>query len=449
MNVYQEYKDSGIKWLGSIPSSWDTKRIKHNTYVKGRVGWQGLSSDEYGDVGPYLVTGTDFIEGRINWEKCHHISEKRYEEDPFIQLRKNDLLITKDGTIGKIALVDDLSNKATLNSGVFVIRPQTEDYIPTFMYWVLNSSAFELFIDYTKTGSTVQHLYQRVFVEFAFPVPPLSEQRRIADFLDSKTTQIDTLIGKKQRQIELLREQRTAIINNAVTKGLNPDVPMKDSEIEWLGEIPEEWSRARIKDICFVGDGNHGEEYPDEQDFTDEETGVPFIRVTEFRGFEITRDGILFITREKNNAMRKGGLRENDILFVNRGSIGKIALVNKDFEGANLNSQIAYFRIVNQKVQYKYLLYYLSSDIFQKLISSLVHGGALKQLPLKRIVGLQILIPPQEEQKAIANFLDQKTFQFGTLIEKKERQIELLREQRVALISSAVTGKIDIRQEPM
>src|SRR5688572_30821911 len=183
MKVYPAYKETGIIWLGKIPESWQIKRIKHNTYVKGRIGWQGLNSNEYGDVGPYLVTGTDFSAGRINWDTCHHISEERYAEDPYIQLQDKDLLITKDGTIGKIALVDNLPDKATLNSGVFVTRPQNADYITPFMYWILNSAVFNTFIDFIKMGSTIQHLYQRTFVEFSYPVPSIPEQQAIVDFL--------------------------------------------------------------------------------------------------------------------------------------------------------------------------------------------------------------------------------------------------------------------------
>jgi len=106
--VYPQMKDSGIEWLGKIPEHWEQIKVKYSTYVKGRIGWHGLTSDEYLDEGPYLITGTDFNEGNINWDSCHHISEERYNEDPYIQLKNNDLLITKDGTIGKTAIVHDM-----------------------------------------------------------------------------------------------------------------------------------------------------------------------------------------------------------------------------------------------------------------------------------------------------------------------------------------------------
>ena len=252
MNSYTSYKESEIDWISKIPDHWSLKKIKHTTYVKGRIGWQGLKSDEFlEESDSYVVTGTDFINGFIHWETCYQVPIDRFNEDPFIQLQEGDLLITKDGTIGKIAMVKNLPKIATLNSGVFVTRPLSKEYIPEYMFWVLFSDVFKSFYDYNKSGSTIQHLYQNVFDEFKFTCPPIDEQTTIATFLDHKTTQIDSLISKKEKLIELLEEERTAIINQAVTKGLDPNVPMKDSGIEWLGKIPEHWEVKRLKYVCY------------------------------------------------------------------------------------------------------------------------------------------------------------------------------------------------------
>ena len=137
-------------------------RIKDYTfYVKGRIGWQGLRSSDFLDQGDfYCVTGTDLINGSIDWSNCYFVSQERYSQDKYIQLQEKDLLITKDGTIGKIALIDKLPLYSTLNSGLFVTRPLKKKYDNKFMYWVLNSSSFRNYIDLTKGGSTIQHLYQ-------------------------------------------------------------------------------------------------------------------------------------------------------------------------------------------------------------------------------------------------------------------------------------------------
>jgi type I restriction enzyme S subunit len=187
MKPYPEYKDSGIDWIGNIPKDWGLKKIKHGSYVKGRIGWKGLKSDEFLTEGyAFLVTGTDFHYGIIDWETCYHIDQFRYDEDPYIQLRENDLLITKDGTIGKVAIVKGLNGYACLNSGIFLVRPINGIYETEFLYWMLNSNVFNEFINFIRTGSTISHLYQNVFVEFIFPVPPRKEREAIVNFLDHR-----------------------------------------------------------------------------------------------------------------------------------------------------------------------------------------------------------------------------------------------------------------------
>jgi type I restriction enzyme, S subunit len=146
-------------WLPPLPEHWRVMRIKHTTFVKGRIGWQGLRSDEFTDDGPLLVTGTDFKQGQVDWSSCHHISEQRYREDPYIHLREGDLLITKDGTIGKIAIVKGMPGPACLNSGVFVTRPSTGLYENRYLYWLLTSDVFQNFINLQKSGTTISHLY--------------------------------------------------------------------------------------------------------------------------------------------------------------------------------------------------------------------------------------------------------------------------------------------------
>lgn len=217
LNPDVRLKPSGVEWLGDVPEHWEVKKVSYTTYVKGRIGWQGLKSDEFIDEGPFLVTGTDFDNGRIFWDRCYHVSPERYAEDPYIHLRNGDLLITKDGTIGKLAIVSDLKGHATLNSGIFLTRPLKNEYFTRFMYWVLSSKAFIDFIETTKTGTTISHLYQNVFVRFVFPCPNIKEQQSIASFLDRETGKIDALMEKVRLAIEKLKEYRTALISAAVT----------------------------------------------------------------------------------------------------------------------------------------------------------------------------------------------------------------------------------------
>lgn len=221
LNKNVEMKDSGIEWIGEIPKHWKVIRIKNAAILKARIGWQGLKSDEFLDDSnlPYLVTGTDFKDGLVDWDSCVRISEKRFEMDKNIQINENDLLITKDGTIGKLAIARNCPYKASLNSGVFVIRNKgTYEYNDKYMYYLLKSEQFYLWFELNDAGnSTIRHLYQRDFYNFSFTYPETKEQNQIVDYLDKKTKLIDDSIAIKQKQLETLEEYKKSLIYEYVT----------------------------------------------------------------------------------------------------------------------------------------------------------------------------------------------------------------------------------------
>lgn len=211
-------KDSGIEMIGKIPEHWILQKIKHSSYVKGRIGWQGLKSDEFTDEGPFLITGTDFKNGEINWDTCNHVEQWRYDQDPYIQLKENDVLVTKDGTIGKIALIHQIPDKTTLNSGVMVVRPLYNIYIPEFLFWILESQQFTEFINMIKTGTTINHLYQETFGNFQFALPKTHEEQiEIINFIRDKSTKINFIMSKTESRIKKLQEFRQSLIASAVT----------------------------------------------------------------------------------------------------------------------------------------------------------------------------------------------------------------------------------------
>jgi len=213
----------------------------------------------------------------------------------------------------------------------------------------------------------------------------------------------------------------------------------KDTQVEWLGNVPTDWKLSRIKYLCYVNDGNHGEEYPKEADYTDKDNGVPFIRGGNMEGHAIVDDGMLYISKTKNNSMRKGRLERGDILFMNRGEIGKLALITETHAGANLNSQIAYLRSYRTEVVNKYLLYYLASGSVSNLLASMKMGSVLTQFPIGNLLEIYVPLPSDEEQQKIANFLDHEIAKIDTLIDKQQQLIKLLKEKRQAVISHAVT----------
>ena len=260
MKKYEAYKNSGIEWIGQIPEGWSVVPLKYNLSLKGRIGWNGLKSEEFQEKSyAYLVTGQDFNSDVVNWEKCYQINKERYDEDPFIQLENGDLLVTKDGTIGKVAKVVNLDKPACLNSGIFVVKQTKGVFEQNYLYWVLVSNQLKEFVGFNSTGSTIAHLYQNVFENMPLTVPPLTEQKAIASYLDYKVGQIDASISAINTQIDDLKSYRQSIISEAVTKGLNPNVPMKDSGVEWIGEIPSSWKVEPIKYRVdfFNGDISH------------------------------------------------------------------------------------------------------------------------------------------------------------------------------------------------
>lgn len=195
-------KDSGVDWIGKIPDNWSTIKIKFTSWLKGRIGWDGLKSSEFVEEGPYLITGTDFENGGINWNTCVHISEARYQEDELLHIKENDLLITKDGTIGKLAIVKNCPEKVSLNSGVMIIRNDSQyKYVDKYLYYLLQSSQFLLWFELSQSGnSTIRHLYQGQFYNFEFSYPRFDEQQKIADYLDDKCTKINKIINIKKGQ---------------------------------------------------------------------------------------------------------------------------------------------------------------------------------------------------------------------------------------------------------
>lgn len=219
VNSETKLNNSEIEWIGEIPEHWKTIKIKYTSFLKGRIGWQGLKSDEYMEEGAYLITGTDFNNGIINWNSCVHISDERFEEAPEIHIVENDLLITKDGTIGKVAIAKNCPEKVSLNSGVLLIR-NTKDfkYFDKYLYYVLLSDQFWNWYEMSQTGnSTIKHLYQEQFYNFEFSYPPLKEQKEIAEYLDIKCAEIDNLISKKEALVADLEEYKKSLIYEYVT----------------------------------------------------------------------------------------------------------------------------------------------------------------------------------------------------------------------------------------
>ena len=417
MKKYETYKDCGIEWLGKIPEHWKVVPLKFNLSLKARVGWKGLKSDEFEkDSYAYLVTGQDFNGEEINWSNCYQIGKERYEEDSYIQLKNGDLLITKDGTIGKVAKVKNLSKPACLNSGIFVVRQINNNYSQDFLYWLFMSNLLSEYNKSLSTGSTIQHLYQNVFENMPLQVPPISEQERIVSYLDNTIGLVESLISAKERQVEDLQQYRSSVISEAVTRGLHPEVEFRDSGIEWIGKIPFYWDTYKLKYLVNLQSG------------------------TNLTAEQIQEDGLYPVYG--GNGLR-GYYNEfsNDGLFILIGRQGALC--------GNINYANGKFWATQHAV-----VCYPKKDFVTKWLGELLRAMNLNQysesaaqpgLSVERIKQLVIPVPPISEQQEIADYLDNMTSKIDATIQELKTQIEDLRQYKKSVISEAVTGKVDLR----
>lgn len=446
----ESMKESGVRWIGEIPISWNTKRIKYMASLKGRIGWQGLTSEEYQDEGAYLITGVNFDNGGIDWESCVHIPMKRWEEAKEIQIKNGDLLITKDGTIGKVAFVSDMPGETSLNSGVLRIMP-IEGYSRRFLYWVIKSDEFWTWFNYRNAGnSTIIHLYQGDFAEFLYAFPEYSEQEAIADFLDVHCGALDNIIDDIEKQLEILKAYKKSIIVEAVTKGLSPSAPMSDSGISWIGKIPNGWGISKIKYLIDsnhpypVGDGDHGMIKAD--DYLTE--GIPYIRVLNLTwGNGLNMENIVYISEAMNSMIKNSTLKPNDILIAKTGAtIGKTAIVPKTLPISNTTSHVGKITLPDI-YDAKFFYYVVTSSIVQKQIEDLSAMQSTRpELGIEGLKNLIVVVPPLKAQKEISKFLDSRCSEIDEIITLKENQLLSMQKHKASLIFEYVTGKKRVKE---
>jgi restriction endonuclease S subunit len=441
----QGMKASGIKWIGDIPDSWQTNRIKYMATLKGRIGWQGLTSEEYQDDGAYLITGVDFNNGGIDWENCVHVPMKRWEEARDIQIKNGDLLITKDGTIGKVAIVSDMPGETSLNSGVLRIMP-IDGYNCRYLFWVLQSEVFWNWFNFKNAGnSTIVHLYQGDFAEFIYAFPERAAQEKIADFLDVHCAKLDSIIADIEKQIETLQKYKKSLITETVTKGLDITVPMKDSGISWIGQIPRNWGISKIKYLIDsnhpypIGDGDHGMIKADDY-LTD---GIPYIRVLNLTwGNGLSMKNIVYISESMNAIIKNSTLRPNDILIAKTGAtIGKTAIVPETLPISNTTSHVGKITLpVTHDAKYFY--YVATSSVVQKQIEDMSAMQSTRpELGIEGLKNLIVVVPPLDIQRRISSYLDCRCSEIDEIIIIKKRQLLSMQEHKKSIIFEYVTGK--------
>ena len=432
----RKLKDSGVEWIGEIPTDWSIGRIKYNFYLKGRIGWQGLKADEFVDNGPFLVTGTDFENGNVNWSKCYHISEERYMEAPEIHVENGDLLVTKDGTVGKVAYINNKPEKVSLNSHLLLIRPNSQLYYNKFLFWVIQSPIFDKYFSLSQNGTIMASLSQEKINNFSFPLPGMETQQCIADYLDRKCSQIDAIIARQQEVIEKLKAYKLSIITEAVTKGLNPDVPMKGSGVEWIGKIPEHWETASISRVATVVRGASPRPAGDPRYFNGQD--VPWITVA-----EVTKDDGKYITSTESYLTEEGAkcsriVEKGTLLLSNSGAtlgVPKVTLIT----GCINDGSVAFFDL---KVTQMYLFYVFKSRTLE--LRKQMQGYGQPNLNTTIIKSITIPLPHSDEQKSICEYLDKRCKAVDDAIEIKGKVVGRLSDYKKSLIYEVVTGKKEV-----
>jgi type I restriction enzyme S subunit len=279
--------------------------------------------------------------------------------------------------------------------------------------------------------------------DLQIPIPPLEEQRTIAAYLDRKTAQIDTLIAKKQRLIDLLQEQRTAVINRAVTRGLDPDAPMQDSGIEWLGEVPAHWTMVRVKHLAQMSAGPFGSSLTKDM-YTSSGYRVYGQEQVIPGDFSI---GDYYISEDKYNDMSRYQVSVGDVLVSCVGTFGKVAVVPEGVEPGVINPRLIKLTPNKSKVDPEYLELILKAKITFDQLEQVSRGGTMGVINIGLLSDIVIPLPPLEEQRRILSRVRSEKSEIDTLIQREELLIEKLQELRTSLISEVVTGKIDIRDE--
>ncbi|MDE0561990.1 restriction endonuclease subunit S, partial [Algoriphagus sp. NF] len=388
MRKYDTYKDSGIEWIGEIPSHWEVKKVKHLTRLQGGYAFK---SDLFTSEGIPVIRIGDIADS-INFEECKKIDDDTIPQE--YRLEQFDTLIALSGaTTGKTCFVGTVPPKAYINQRVARIL-----FSNKLLYYIVNSGFFQEQILLTASGSAQENISNSQIENLEISISNnQQEQTAIAAYLDSKTAEIDELIADKKRLLELYEEEKTAIINQAVTKGINPDVPMKDSGIEWLGEIPEHWEVVPIKYSLLVPltDGPH--ETPALY-----QEGIPFISAEAIKDDKIDFAKIRgYISQEDHDRYsKKYKPQRGDVYMIKSGATtGNLARVETD-EEFNIWSPLAAFRPNPKHTTTDFLFYFMKSVSFFTAVKLGWNYGTQQNIGMNVLENLRMVRPPVEEQQS-------------------------------------------------
>lgn len=449
---YEDYKSSASDWLGFVPSHWHVDRLKWST----NGCYNGVWGDDPNDLYDLIcVRVADFDRDRfvvVDNPPTVRAIEAGQRRNRLLQ--RNDLLIEKSGGGEKqlVGCVVQFTGDFPAVCSNFVARlPIARGCDPRYLTY-LHSAIYAARLNYPAIKQTtgIQNLDSGEYLNISAAYPPLDEQQAIARFLDAKTAQIDALVTQKRQLIAKLKEKRSALIARTVTRGLPPEVAkaaglepnpeMKDSKVDWIGYIPSDWKVERLRRVCRrVTDGAHISPDLSSDDF-------PFVSTVDIANGKIDMKYCLRTSVECYEYLVRTGCKpfSGDVLFSKDGTVGRTTVVDfsADFVVA---SSLVIISPDSRRLDSRFLDYWLNSSLLQQEVTLQMAGAALRRISVEKIGRLPVLLPPPNEQKAIVLYLEEKGGQLEALVAKAEAAIDRLTEYRQALITSAVTGKIDVR----
>lgn len=415
----------------TLPATWSSKRLKYLATYNDEVLPE--STDEEAEIDYVEISGVSLSRGV---EQVERISFGQAPSRARRKVRSGDILISTVRTyLRAIAKVDEASPDLIASTGFCVVRPDREEVDSGYLGWAAKSEPFVSEVVSRSVGVSYPAINASELVTIEVPLPPLETQRRIAQFLDEKTARIDGLIEKKRALLDRLAEKRQALITRAVTKGLNPEAPMKPSGIDWLGDIPSHWD-VRGLTKCTTRVDYRGATP------TKSAEGVFLVTARNIKNgqidYEVSQE---FIPEEEYaHVMRRGKPKIGEVLFTTEAPLGEVARV--DNEGIALAQRIIKFSSSIEQLTNDYLAYWMYSSLFQRDVLSRATGSTALGIKASKIVELKCLLPPEVEQKEISDLLDADAEKRNDVIKEIGKSIALLEEYRSAVITAAVTGQI-------
>jgi len=447
MERYERYKDSGAEWIGEIPEGWEVVPIKYNLEVPITDGPH--ETPEFINDGVPFVSAEAIKNDRLDFRKKRgdiSIEDHRRYSMKY-HPRIGDVYMVKSGaTTGNLARVET-GIEFNIWSPLAALRPNPSYLTTGFLFFFMKSREFFSAVELGWNYGTQQNIGMNVLENLRMVRPPIEAQTAIANYLDRKTAEIDELIAQKERLIELYEEEKIAIINQAVTKGIDPDVRLKDSGVDWLGEIPEGWEVRKLKHVAAMQGGFAFSS----NDFVP--YGVQLIKIANLYNNELHLERQpTFLPNSFLETHFDWIVASGDILLSMTGTLGKrdygfAILLEGDDERFLLNQRVSKI-LAGRDISTELLLYILRSEYFLNNLFSLPSGTKQGNLSNENVMNISIAFPKKlDEQSAIANFIKIETCRIEAKIEKTKKIIELQKEYRTALISEVVTGKIKVTEE--